>query len=367
MKKILFTGGGTGGHIFPIISVAEEIIKNDANVSFSYIGPKDFTAKTFLPPKNIKTYFIFSGKIRRFFSFESIIFNFIDIVFKIPLGIIQAFSIMFFTAPDLIFSKGGFGSIPVIVAGVILRIPIFTHESDSVPGLANKIGGFFSKKIFTSFEEYNSFPKEKVMNVGIPVRKSLIEGKKEDAFKEFDLVGNKSVILILGGSQGSERINDVIIESLPELLNDFEVIHQTGLKDIKRVIGEASATVEKELLKYYHPYFFLDEEEMARAYAVADYVIGRSGGGMISEISLLGKPSILIPLPESAQDHQKINAYAYAKNGSCLVLEEPNFTKNFFIDKLKNIDKEKMSQMAKEFSKPKASESISQEILNFLN
>lgn len=366
MNKILFTGGGTGGHVFPIIAIAEEIKRNDPEASFSYIGPEDFTAKTFLPRKNIKTFFIFSGKIRRFFSVGSILLNFID-MFKIPLGIIQAFIIMFFTMPDIIFSKGGFGSIPVVIAGYILRIPIFMHESDIAPGLANKISSRFAQKIFVSFEQTEFFPRKKVIETGIPVRKSLLNGKKEDALEIFKLKGEKPVVLVLGGSQGSERINEVILDSLPEMLKDFEVIHQTGMKDFRRIEKECMALVEKDLLENYHPYFFLDDNEIASAYAVADCIVGRSGGGMISEVSMIGKPSILIPLPESAQNHQVRNAYAYAKNGAALVLEEPNFTKYFFLEKLKTIDKEKMIKEAKNFSKPLAAENISKEILDFLN
>lgn len=365
MKKILFTGGGTGGHIFPIIAIAEEIKKNDSEVNLSYMGPEDFTSRTFLPRKNIKTYFILSGKIRRFFSPKSIFLNFIDI-FKVFFGTIQAFLIMFFTMPDFIFSKGGFGSIPVIIAGYILRIPIFMHESDSTPGLANKISGRFAKKIFVSFENTNFFPKNKVILTGAPVRKSLLGGNKEEALKILSLKGEKPIVLILGGSQGSERINEVILSSLSEMLQSFEVIHQTGIKDFKNIKNESRALIEENLLKNYHPHFFLDEKELASAYAVADYIVGRSGGGMISEVSLVGKPSILIPLPGSAQNHQVKNAYAYAKNGASIVLEEPNFTKYFFLNKLKNIDKEKMSNAARSFSKPLAAEKISKEVLDFL-
>jgi UDP-N-acetylglucosamine--N-acetylmuramyl-(pentapeptide) pyrophosphoryl-undecaprenol N-acetylglucosamine transferase len=365
MSKIIFTGGGTGGHVFPIIAIAQTIREKDSSIDMSYIGPKDFTTSVFLPGAKIKASYIFSGKIRRYFSPRALASNIIDIFFNIPIGFIHSFILLFFKMPDLIVSKGGYGSIPVIFAGLILRIPIFIHESDVAPGLANRIASRFAKKIFTSFDaeitEY--FPKKKIIQTGGPVRKSIINWNKEDVLK---LKGGKDVIFVIGGSQGSERINDVIFQSLSELLKDFEVIHQTGMKDINRAKNESIAMVDKELLEYYHPYFFLDEKEIACAYNLSDIVVGRSGGGMISEVSSIGKPSILIPLNESAQNHQAKNAYAYTKNGACLVLEEPNFTDHFLLEKLKTINREEMSQAAKEFSPFNASDKISEEIIEYL-
>jgi len=365
MSKIIFTGGGTGGHVFPIIAIVETIREKDSSIDMSYIGPKDFTTSVFLPLSKIKANYIFSGKIRRYFSPKALGSNIIDIFFNIPVGFIHSFILLFFKMPDLIISKGGYGSIPVIFSGLILRIPIFIHESDVAPGLANRIASRFAKKIFTSFstEITEYFPKKKMIQTGGPVRQAIIKWNKEDVLK---LKGGKDVVFVIGGSQGSERINDVIFQSLGELLKDFEVIHQTGIKDINRAKKESVAMVEKDLLGYYHPYFFLDEKEIACAYNLADVVVGRSGGGMISEVSSIGKPSILIPLTESAQNHQAKNAYAYTKNGACLVLEEPNFTDHFLLEKLKIIDKEKMSQAAKEFSPFNASDKISEEIIEYL-
>lgn len=365
MLKIIFTGGGTGGHVFPIIAIAQSIRERDPDISMSYIGPKDFTASVFLPEAKIKTNYILSGKIRRYFSFKAIISNIVDIFFNIPVGFFHSFFIMFFTMPDLIISKGGYGSIPVIFSGIILRIPIFIHESDVAPGVANRIGSHFAEKIFTSFssEITEYFPKKKMIQTGGPVRKKIINWNNEDVLK---LKGGKDVIFIIGGSQGSEKINDVIFQSLEDLLKDFEVIHQTGLKDINRAKRESAAMIDKDLLEYYHPLFFLDENELACAYNSSQVVIGRAGGGTISEISAVGKPSILIPLANSAQNHQVKNAYAYAENGACLVLEEPNFTGHFLLEKLKTIERDEMSKAAKEFFPLKASEEISKEILDYL-
>jgi len=371
MKRILFTGGGTGGHIFPIIAVADEMRKRDVHLSLAYIGPSDFTSKTFLPQAKIKAYYISSGKLRRYFSIGAIFSNIIDLLIKIPFGIIQAFALMFFMSPDAIVSKGGFGSIPVVIAGWILRIPIFMHESDVVPGLANRIGSKFSEKVFVSFptSEMEYFPKKKMIESGNPVRKVLTQGNKEEAKKLFNLTGEKPVVLILGGSQGSERINEVILDILVDVLQEFELIHQTGMLGFKRVKNESLAMIDEGLRRYYHPYFFLDEKELALAYAAADCIVARSGAGTIFEIALIKKPSILIPLPESAQNHQVRNAYSYARNGACLVLEEGNFTHHFFLEKLKEIlkdDKETMEKAAEMFSKPYAAVIVSRYVLDFL-
>lgn len=371
MKRILFTGGGTGGHIFPIIAIAEEMRKRDAKVSLAYIGPSDFTSKTFLPQAKIKAYYIVSGKLRRYLSAGSFFSNIFDLLIKIPFGILQAFTVMFFLAPDVIVSKGGFGSIPVIIAGWILRIPIFMHESDVVPGLANKIGSKFSEKIFVSFpiSEMDYFPRKKMIESGNPVRRILAQGRKEDALQYFNLTSERPVILILGGSQGSERINEVVLDILIDALQEFEIIHQTGAAGFKRVKNESLALIDESLRKYYHPYFFLDEKELALAYSASNCIVARSGAGTIFEIALVKKPSVLIPLPESAQNHQVRNAYSYAKNGSCLVLEEGNFTHHFFLEKLREVlneDREKMEKSAEVFSKPYAAVVVARYVLDFL-
>lgn len=371
MKKIVFTGGGTGGHIFPIIAVAEEMRRRDSDLDLSYIGPSDFTSETFLEKKKIRTFYISSGKIRRYFSVGSFFANILDIFIKIPFGILQAFVIMFFTAPDVVFSKGGFGSVPVVLSAWILRIPVFMHESDIMPGLANKIGSRLSEKVFVSFPipEMEYFKREKMIETGNPVRKDLAEGSRDEAGKIFSLTYEKPVILILGGSQGSERINDVVLDVLPDMLKEFEVIHQTGLPGFRRVREESEALIDESLHKYFHPYFFLDERELGDAYAAADCVVGRAGAGTVFEIALVKKPSILIPLPESAQNHQVKNAYAYAKSGACLVLEEGNFTHNFFLEKLRILlkeDAEGMKKAAELFSKPFAANVIARYLIDFL-
>ncbi|GAI19988.1 unnamed protein product, partial [marine sediment metagenome] len=288
---------------------------------------------------------ILAGKVRRYFSFK----NIIDI-FKLPIGILQAFYHIFVISPDVIFSKGGYGSIAASISGRILMVPIFLHESDISPGLANRIVGKFALEIFISFpiQKTEYFPAKKMLSVGNPVRKEILAGSKKEAKKLLELTGEKPVILILGGSQGAQRINDKILSTLPNILEDYEIIHQTGKKNFEQVKKEAEIVITKELKKYYHPFPFLNESEIANAYSAADLIISRAGAGTIFEIAAVERPSILVPLPESAQNHQIKNAYTFAENGAALVIEETNFTPHFVLERIKYLfsQPEKLKEMA---------------------
>ncbi len=369
----MFTGGGTGGHVFPIIAVVREMKKKgSSNAEIIYIGPKDDYSQDALSKEGIRSHYIFSGKLRRYFSIPDVFLNIADIFFKIPAGIIQSLSLIFFIAPDLIFSKGGYGSIPVVVAGWLLGVPVFLHESDIVPGLANKILSKFSSEIFVSFpvKETEYFPLKKMIQVGNPIRGELLNGDPEKAKEIFKVKKEKPVILILGGSQGSQRINELIMEILPELLNKFEIIHQTGVKDFPNVQKEVAAFVPESVRENYHSFAFLPEEQLKHAYRISECVICRAGSGTIFELAALKKPSVLIPLPESAQNHQVKNAYAYARHNACLVLEEGNVSPRFFLEKMNNLFLynylQEMKIGAEKFAKPNAADVIARYLLEFL-
>ena len=392
--KIVLTGGGTGGHVFPLIAVVREIkslylqkrlqesrdvfgeLKEKRHLKVEelnlyYLGPRDEFSLILLAQEGVRTKEISAGKIRRYLTAKTLLENGVDIFFRVPLGIIQSFFNLFFFAPDLIFSKGGYGSFPVVLAGWLLRIPIFLHESDVDPGLSNQILSRFTKKIFVSFPKTERFPLSKMILVGNPIRKEILTGDPKEAQELFKLVGAKPVLLIMGGSQGARRINDLILAILPNLLGDFEVLHQIGEKNFLKVKAEAEVTVANETEKFYHPFAFFREEEVKQAYAAANLIIGRAGAGVIFEIAAVGKPSILIPLPEAAQGHQLKNAYAFAAVGAAIVLEESNLTPNFFLDKLKYLfsrpqDLEKMSQAAAKFAKPEAAKEIARYLFSFL-
>ena len=373
--KILFTGGGTGGHLFPIIAISREIkrIYPLEDLQFFYLGPSDPFSKILFSQEGIKVKTILAGKIRRYLGLKSFFQNLFDLFFKIPIGNLQAFFQIFFLAPDLIFSKGGFGSLPVVLAGGILQVPIFLHESDIIPGLVNRFLSKFSLEIFVSFpvEKTGYFPVKKMISVGNPIRREILEGKKEEAKEFFKLTEEKPVVLILGGSQGAQRINDKILLILPEILESFELIHQCGEKNFKEVQAEANVVMGEELKKYYHLFPFLKEEELKKAYAAADLIVGRAGSGTIFEIAALAKPSILIPLTEAAQNHQLKNAYAYQEKGACLVIEEANLTPHFFLERMKFLlsqekELEKMRKAAQEFSRPKAAKVIAEYLIEYL-
>ncbi len=383
--KILFTGGGTGGHIVPIIAIVREIRKiypekklgsngtlpPKEDLQFFYIGPKDEFGSVLLSQEGIKVKEVLAGKIRRYLGWKTFLQNFVDICFKIPAGILQAFFYLFFLSPDLIFSKGGFGSIPAVISGKLLFIPIFLQESDIIPGVANRFISRFVLEIFVSFSRTEFFPLKKMILVGNPIRREVLEGSKEEAKIFFRLFSAKPVILILGGSQGAQRINDKILEILSGLLENFEVIHQCGEKNFGTVKVESKVMIDKTLENSYHLYPFLKEPELRQAYAPTDLIVSRAGSGSIFEIAAAGKPSILIPLPESAQNHQVKNAYAYQESGACQVLEESNFTSRFFLEKLKSFfsrpeELKKMAKAAREFSKPEAAKIIATYLVEYL-
>ena len=373
--KILFTGGGTAGHIIPIIAIIRELKKNYSKEDFQffYIGPKDNFSSKLFKEEDIKIKYILAGKIRNEFSIINIFQNFIDIFLKTPIGIIQSFIYIFFLNPDLIFSKGGFGSVPPVLAGKILFTPIFLHESDIIPGKANKFLSKFALEIFTSFPKTEYFSAKKMILVGNPIREKILKGREIKAKKILKLTEEKPVILILGGSQGAQRINNKILEILPIFLKDFEVIHQCGEKNFKEVESEVKIILEnnKELKKYYHLFSFLDEDEISFAYKACDLIVSRAGSGSIFEIAAVGKPSILIPLPESAQNHQIRNAYHYGTDGISIIIEEANFTPHFFLERIKYILSKpelvkKMIKKAEEFSRPQSAKIIAKYLIEYL-
>ena len=387
--RILFSGGGTGGHIYPIIAVAREIQrifpdeylpssfwkneKKPERLEFFYVGPKDEISSVLFTEEGIKFKGVIAGKMRRYFGLLAFWQNLIDIIFKIPLGILQSLFYIFFLSPDIIFSKGGYGSLPAVISGWLLQVPIFLHESDIAPGAANKFLSRFALEIFISFpiQRTEYFSPQKMISLGNPIRREILEGSKEEAQTLFKFVGKKPIILILGGSQGAQRINEIILQMLSELLINYEVIHQVGPKNLKDIEAETSVVVSEELKKYYHLFPFLNEQELRGAYAAADLIISRAGSGSIFEISALGKPSILIPLPNSAQDHQIKNAYAYAEAGATLIIEQANLTPHFFLEKLKYLfshpdELEEMARKAGEFSKPRAAQMVAEYLIGYL-
>lgn len=369
--KIIFTGGGSGGHVFPIIAIVREIKKLlPEKTKLIYVGPKDEWVKLYLSQEQIEIKPILTAKIRRYFTLGSFFSNIIDFL-KFPIGCIQAFFIVFFENPDLIFSKGGFGSVPTVIAGKILRIPIFLHESDISPGLANRIIADSTTEIFVSFEKTEYFDPKKMILVGNPIRREIFSGSAEGAKNLFKLTGEKPVLFFFEGSQGAQKINDLLLLVLPELLKDFEVIQQCGRKNFKQVKQESELIIPKELKKYYHLLPFLGEQKLKEAYFAADIIISRAGASNIFEAIALNKPLVLIPLSISAQNHQLKNAYYMAEKGAAIVIEESNLTPQFFLEKLRLLisnseELEKMKKATESLAKPKAAKVIAHYLLEYL-
>lgn len=363
--RIILTGGGTGGHLFPLVAVSRELKKIlGTGAELLYVGTGGQLEKDAMDKEGISTKSVLSGKKRRYFSF----LNFIDPL-KIPLGIIQSLWILLWYMPDVIFSKGGYASIPVVIAAWIYRIPILIQESDAVPGTANQVLAKFADRVavaYPSAEQY--FPKYEVALTGNPIRSEVTEGNAQSLRDRFKFTESKPIILVLGGSQGSQIINYAIVRILPQLLQRAQIIHQTGEKNYDEVLQSAAEFGIKAGRDGYEIVKFLDMEIYKDALAAADLVISRAGANSIADIASNSKPAILIPLKNSANDHQSRNAYELAKIGGALVLEEMNLKEHIFLQKIEKIlgDKElqkSMGEKIKVFYHPEASEKLAKSLI----
>ncbi len=367
--KILFTGGGSGGHFYPILSVAEAVQK--LSKEYRLIQPTLYYMSD--TPYNEALLFdndiIFkknsAGK-RRIYSSGKNLFDF----FKTGWGVLTALMTVFSIYPDVVFSKGGYAAFPVLVAARLFRIPVVIHESDTVPGRVNKFAGKFAKRIAVSYEEAAKFfPKDKVAITGNPVREEITHPMKEGAHEFLKLNDETPVILVLGGSLGAQLVNDTVIDTLPQLIEKYQVIHQTGKNNYADIVARSEAILYSEQFRArYKAFDYLNEMALRMAAGVADVVISRAGSA-IFEIASWGIPSILIPITESHGDHQRKNAYAYARSKAAVVLEESNVTPHILmseIDRIMNNPelKESMSKAAKVFFKPDAARGIAKEILS---
>lgn len=367
--KIVFTGGGSGGHFYPIIAVAEEInilVKENKLVppELFYISTSPYNPGI-LYENNITFIKVSTGKLRIYFS----ILNILDI-FKTFLGVLSSIWQLFKIYPDVVFSKGGYASFPTVFAARILRIPVVIHESDSVPGRVNMWAGKFAKRVAISYKECAKFfEKDKVAFTGNPIRSEVLSPLSVGAYEFLGLDKNIPVILILGGSQGSEIINNVIIDSLNFLLPKYQIIHQTGKVNINTVKKTADVIIKDPKLKdRYKPFDYLNLIAMRMSSGIASLVVSRAGSTLF-EIACWGVPSIIIPITNSHGNHQRENAYAYARSGSCQVIEENNLTSHLLsqeIDRIvsdKNLSKQ-MSESTKSFVEKDSAKKIATEILN---
>lgn len=366
--RIVFTGGGTGGHFYPIIAVAQKI--RSTSLAEKILDPELFYLaatpynEELLKENAIVYYQIPAGKIRRYFSIR----NFTD-QFKNIIGFFKALKVLFSIYPDVVFSKGSYISVPVVLAAAVLRIPIFIHESDSQPGRANKLAARFAKRIAVSYPEALKYFDPKITALtGNPIRDQLLNPITEGAEEFLQLENDLPIILVLGGSLGSQKINDSIIDLLPELTKRYQIIHQVGKANEAEAAGRAKILLGgtgRE--KRYHLFGYLNDVGMKMAAGSADLVISRAGS-TIFEIAQWHLPAIIIPIPESISHDQRSNAFTYARSGACTVIEENNLTPSILKSEIDRLFLEptlltKMTEAAKTFARPDAALLIAQELL----
>lgn len=319
MKRIVLTGGGTAGHVTPNIALIPSLRELDYDIH--YIGSYDGIERKLIEEMDIPYYGVDSGKLRRYFDPK----NFTD-PFKVVHGYEQAKKLIKKLKPDVIFSKGGFVAVPVVIAGHKNHVPIIIHESDMTPGLANKICIPSADKICCNFPETVPLvPEGKAVLTGSPIRQELMKGNKLEALRFCGFTANKPVLMIIGGSQGSAVVNDAMRGILPELLKNFQVIHLCGKDKIDHSLDHLEGYVQYEYIK----------KELADLFALADVCVSRAGANAICEILALRKPNLLIPLSANAsRGDQILNAESFENQGFSEVLTEEQLAPTILIPRI---------------------------------
>ncbi|MCD2345288.1 undecaprenyldiphospho-muramoylpentapeptide beta-N-acetylglucosaminyltransferase [Clostridium guangxiense] len=320
--KIIMTGGGSAGHVTPNLALVPELKKLDYEVQ--YIGTKDGIERGIIKKENIKYHTISSGKLRRYFDLK----NFTD-PFKVIKGVFQSITIMKKEKPNIVFSKGGFVSVPVVMAAHFCHVPVVAHESDITPGLANKIAAPYCDKVCVTFpESIKNIKGDKAILTGTPIRQELFNGNKANGLHICGFKGDKAVILVIGGSLGSKVINDQVRGILKELLKVYDVIHICGKNNI-----------DNNLLKLNgYKQFDYVSDELPHLMQAADIVISRAGANVIFELLALKKPNILIPLSKkSSRGDQILNAASFKKAGYSIVIQEENLNAETLKNKISEL------------------------------
>lgn len=367
--KILFTGGGTGGHFYPIIAVAEEIRKVSEQEKtimpkLYYMSDGPYNQKI-LFEHGIKFVAVPAGKRRHYASW----LNWLD-WFKTGYGIVVALIKMFIIFPDVVFGKGGYASFPALLAARLLGIPVIIHDSDSIPGRVNLWAGRFAQKIALSYPEAAKyFTKGKTAVTGNPIRESILRPIKTGAFEFLHLNPDIPAIFIVGGSLGSVRINDSVLEILPKLLEKYQIIHQAGAANEEDIRLRTSVILEKDPNRdRYKMFGYLNDTALKMAAGAASLVISRAGS-TIFEIANWGLPSIIIPIPESVSHDQKTNAYTFARNGAAIVIEEHNLTPSVLLAEINRLMsnealRTEMAMAAQKYSNPEAGQTIARALVD---
>ncbi len=310
MKKIVLTGGGTAGHVTPNIALMDRL--KEEGYEISYIGSKNGIEKELIEQLGIPYYGISSGKLRRYFDWK----NFTD-PFRVLKGCSEAKKLMKELRPDVVFSKGGFVTVPVVRAAKKCKIPAVIHESDMTPGLANKLSMRYATKVCCNFAETLTHLKGKGIHTGTPIRKELFAGNRIAGLKFVGFSAEKPVILVVGGSTGAVRVNQAVRSLLPRLLPSYQIVHLCGKGKLDAAYEGKEGYVQLEYC----------DKEMKDLFAMADLVISRAGANAICELLALRKPNVLIPLSAAAsRGDQLLNASSFEKQGFSYVLQEEDVT-----------------------------------------
>jgi len=326
MKTIVLTGGGTAGHVTPNIALLPQLKKEGYKII--YIGTKNGIERSLIEKEGIEYRYVSTGKLRRYMSKE----NFTD-MFRVVKGVFEARSILKEIKPDIVFSKGGFVAVPVILGAKMNGIKVVCHESDMTPGLANKIAMPFSKVVCTTFPETAESIGKKGINTGTPIRKELFDGERKKGLEICGFDDKKPVIMVMGGSLGAQKINKAIRENIDEILEYYQLVHICGK-------GNADESINK---KGYRQFEYVSDE-LKDIMAAADMVISRAGSNSISEFLALKKPVLLIPLSAKAsRGDQILNAASFEKQGYALVLDEDKMNKDSLFEAIKELDNKKES------------------------
>lgn len=366
--KILLTGGSTGGHFYPLIAVAESLYdraleKKIIKPEIWYMDSSKYNPRA-LFDNDIQYVEIPAGKLRRYFSF----LNFTDL-FKTGIGIILALINMWKIYPDVVFGKGGYSSFPALIAARFFGIPVVIHESDSKPGRVNAWAGKFARRIAVSYPDAAQyFDSSKVAYTGNPIRREIRIPLNEGSHEQLGIDKNIPTLLILGGSQGSQLINDVILDALPRLVEKYNVIHQTGRKNFAEVTRTAGVVLNgNQFSNRYKPLDYLNDLTIRLTSGAADLIVSRAGS-TIFEIAAWKKPSIVIPISPAVSHDQTKNAFSYARAGACKVIEEHNLTTHVFTAEVDNLMQNKaerdiLAQNAAKFARLDSGDKIADVLL----
>lgn len=350
--RIAIVAGGTGGHIYPGIAIAEEIAGRSPQAEILFLGSEEGLEKDLVPRAGFRIKLIRARRMLRKISYRSITAPFASAV-----GFFQALKILFSFRPRALISTGGYASLPVVLSAKLLKIPIFIHEQNVLPGVTNRLCFRLADEIFLSFEKSLSFCQGEV--VGNPARREIMQASREESKRKLGLSADKKVLLVMGGSQGARKINETTLAALREIDGErWEVLHIIGARDFNQM--------QRPQYPFYHPFSYL--YNIADALAAADLAVSRAGATAIAEFAVRGTPMLLIPFPYSAEGHQDWNAQVVAESRAGMIVKNGEFTPARFVAAIADLELnlKEMGNAAKQMARPDAAKRIVDRIWNHI-